>query len=77
MRHVQNPADTHINACAVLSQLGRHQAALEHAQTSLILLQQEILSPLQIDGEVPQPQPDRIAVLAIAYHNIGAEQGKK
>ena len=42
---VQNPADTHINACAVLSQLGRHQAALEHAQSALILLQEELLSP--------------------------------
>jgi hypothetical protein len=37
--NVQNPADTHINACAVLSQLGRHQTALEHAQQALILLQ--------------------------------------
>lgn len=28
LQNVQNPADTHINACAVLSQLGRHQSAL-------------------------------------------------
>ena len=45
LTNVQNPADTHINACAVLSQLGRHQAALEHAQSALILLQEELLSP--------------------------------
>lgn len=70
---VQNPADTHINACAVLSQLGRHQTALEHAQNALILLQEELLSPPGVVGAAP-PQADRIAVLAIAYHNIGVEQ---
>ena len=31
--NVQNLADTHINAWAVLSQLGRHQTDLEHAQS--------------------------------------------
>lgn len=66
---VQNPADTYLNACAVLSQLGRHQSALEHAQQALILLQDE-LSILQ---DQP-PKADRIAVLAIAYHNVGVEQ---
>lgn len=71
--NVQNPADTHINACAVLSQLGRHQTALEHAQNALILLQEELLSPPGVVGAAA-PQADRIAVLAIAYHNIGVEQ---
>lgn len=73
LSNVQNPADTHINACAVLSQLGRHQTALEHAQSALILLQEELLSPPGVVGAAP-PQADRIAVLAIAYHNIGVEQ---
>ena len=73
LSHVQNPADTHINACAVLSQLGKHASALEHAQTALILLQEELLVA---PGTLPQqaPSADRIAVLAIAYHNIGVEQ---
>lgn len=74
MPNVQNPADTHINACAVLSQLGRHQTALEHAQNALILLQEELLSPPGSTGATAPPQADRIAVLAIAYHNIGVEQ---
>lgn len=74
MTNVQNPADTHINACAVLSQLGRHQTALEHAQNALILLQEELLSPPGSTGATAPPQADRIAVLAIAYHNIGVEQ---
>lgn len=76
LQNVPNPADTHINACAVLSQLGRHQQALGHAQSALILLQEELLpssdrTPLE---ERPPPSADRIAVLAIAYHNTGVEQ---
>mmetsp|Transcript_6815 Transcript_6815/g.6921 ORF Transcript_6815/g.6921 Transcript_6815/m.6921 type:complete len:329 (+) Transcript_6815:107-1093(+) len=74
LQNVQNPADTHINACAVLSQLGRHQSALEHAQQALILLQEELLSPPGSAEPAAPPQADRIAVLAIAYHNIGVEQ---
>lgn len=65
---VENPADTHLNTCAVLSQLGRHQSALEHAQSALILLQEELFS------QDKEPQADRVAVLGIAYHNIGVEQ---
>ncbi len=75
LERVDNPADTHLNACAVLSQLGRHQSALEHAQSALILLQEELfngVNPLQ--EETTTPKADRIAVLAIAYHNIGVEQ---
>ena len=74
LQNVQNPADTHINACAVLSQLGKHQTALEHAQNALILLQEELLSPPGSTSATGPPQADRIAVLAIAYHNIGVEQ---
>jgi len=75
LEKVDNPADTHLNACAVLSQLGRHQSALEHAQSALILLQEELfngVNPLQDESE--PPKADRIAVLSIAYHNIGVEQ---
>lgn len=38
------PADTHLNLCPVLSQLGRHSEALEHAQTALIMLQEELFT---------------------------------
>ena len=83
--HVGSAADTHLNACAVLSQLGRHQSALEHAQDALLLLQEElsgrldgVASPagadIDIDTVCPEPPRDRIAVLAIAYHNAGVEQ---
>lgn len=56
-----------------MSQLGRHQSALEHAQNALILLQEELLSPPGGSTNSAPPQADRIAVLAIAYHNIGVE----
>lgn len=57
-----------------MSQLGRHQSALEHAQNALILLQEELLTPPGSSTSKAAPQADRIAVLAIAYHNIGVEQ---
>jgi len=78
LEKVDNPADTHLNMCAVLSQLGRHAGALEHAQAALILLQEELFSgaiaAAGAEGGGAQHKADRIAVLAIAYHNIGVEQ---
>lgn len=94
------PADTYLNACAILSQLGDHRSALEHAQLALLSLQEELLkgtangstrgeekenngsSSSTGEGNKPNshnPQQllvklDRIAVLAIAYHNLGVEQ---
>lgn len=53
--------------CAVLSEMGRHKQALEHAQSALILLQAEIF------GRTELPDLGRVVVLAIAYHNIGVE----
>lgn len=70
---VETPADTHLNTCAVLSQLGRHQGALEHAQSALILLQEELFGGSK-GPEASVPRVDRVAVLAIAYHNMGVEQ---
>lgn len=80
---VEHPADTHLNICAVLSQIGRHQGALEHAQSALILLQEELFAggggaardtaDVDSGGNQP-PRADRIAVLSIAYHNMGVEQ---
>ena len=36
-------ADTHLNVCAVLSQLNRHEEALEHVLMSIVLLQDEFM----------------------------------
>jgi tetratricopeptide (TPR) repeat protein len=76
LENVENASDTYLNSCAVLSQLGRHQSALEHSQQALILLQEElsrVVGPMATEEESP-PKADRIAVLAVAYHNVGVEQ---
>lgn len=88
--NLPNKADTHLNMCAVLSQLGNHPSALDHAQSALIYLHEELqlgraglLESDQtntiIDGNVgkkiiPTIRTDRVAVLGIAYHNVGVEQ---
>ena len=46
----------------MLSQLGRHNEALENVLFSVTLLQEEILGADEVNME-------RIPVLAIAYHN--------
>ena len=63
--HPMSIADTHLNLCAVLSQLGRHTEALEHILLSIVLLQDGLLKA----GNNKNPQ--RVSVLAIAYHNMG------
>jgi hypothetical protein len=76
-------ADTHLNLCAVLSQLDKHEDAQQHAMLSIILLQDEFLQiALQKlkkenregqDKDEDQISDERLAVLAIAYHNLGVE----
>ncbi|KAE8905516.1 hypothetical protein PF005_g13865 [Phytophthora fragariae] len=88
--NLPNKADTHLNMCAVLSQLGKHQSALGHAQSALIFLHEELhlgragnggSSPARRgfggksgDHIDPSIKLDRVAVLGIAYHNVGVEQ---
>ena len=77
-----------MNICAVLSQLNKHELALNHAMSAVILLQEMMLAK-KLDpeaypyddyydeteeGVVPETSKDRTAVLAIAYHNMGVEQ---
>ncbi|OWZ03660.1 hypothetical protein PHMEG_00024571 [Phytophthora megakarya] len=81
LEHVRNAADTQLNMCAVLSQLGRHQEALEHAQEALITLQEGFIheeeatdATIGIVEDPSRSRLDRISVMCIAYHNIGVEQ---
>lgn len=77
-------ADTHLNICAVLSQLNKHELALNHAMSAVILLQEmqlrKRLDPQTVQEEEEElstgneNSKDRTAVLAIAYHNMGVEQ---
>jgi tetratricopeptide (TPR) repeat protein len=83
-KSTNNAADTHLNLCAVLSQLRRHADALVHAKSALDMLQAEIFGGLG-DNAAKQPggviaaarkagvKPDRVAALCIAYHNFGVE----
>jgi tetratricopeptide (TPR) repeat protein len=36
-------ADTHLNISAVLSQMGRHDLAMHHAQSSVMIIQSSLL----------------------------------
>ena len=66
-------ADTHLNLCAVLSELGKHQDALQHAQAALVLYQSELLGmPLQKENVTPE-QSQRVASMAVCYFNLGVE----
>jgi tetratricopeptide (TPR) repeat protein len=113
-------ADTHLNMCTILSEVGRHDKALQHARTALKLLLLELFGPhsaaaqqqetqvVEHEGDqVEKPKeetkagdgkqesgeeakegeegdgkeeegaalpPDRVAVLAIAYHNLAVQQ---
>jgi len=68
----------------VLSQLNKHELALNHAMSAVILLQEMMLRKkldptANEDDEEELAAPtnqnkDKVAVLAIAYHNMGVEQ---
>jgi hypothetical protein len=81
---VLNPTDIHLNICAILSQMGKHELALQHAMKALILIQDELITKIMAQeaqaemdpnsaNEIKKPE-DRLTVLCIAYHNIAVEQ---
>ncbi|ETV99644.1 hypothetical protein H310_07713 [Aphanomyces invadans] len=72
LNKLQTTADTHLNLCAVLSTMGKHSEAVEHAQSALILLQDELFSSGS-DRKPLDTNKDRVSVLCIAYHNLGVE----
>jgi tetratricopeptide (TPR) repeat protein len=46
----EHPASTHLNLCAVLSRLGRHRRALEHAECAVALLQAAVQGGWRLGG---------------------------
>lgn len=60
----QNPAGTHLNLCALLSQMGKHQDALGHAQCALQLLEANPPGDTGSNSE---------SLICVAYFNMGAE----
>jgi len=66
MGKCQNPAGTHLNLCALLSQMGKHQEALQHAQVAQKLL----------EDAPPPEQPagaNSESMICVAFFNMGAE----
>merc|ERR1712217_372667 len=45
----QNPAGTHLNICALLSQMGKHQEALQHARVAIEILEASPPAQQQLD----------------------------
>jgi len=63
----QNPAGTHLNLCALLSQMGKHQEALSHAEHALKIL--EANPPSQDSSGSGNSE----SLICVAYFNMGAE----
>ena len=62
-------AGTHLNICAILSKLEKHDKAVQHALSALELIDRKTGS---CDPAVVPA--DDYAVLAIAYHNVAIER---
>lgn len=70
----RHPGDVHVNLCAVYSQVGNHRAAVKAGQTAIDSLTAEMFTGNGPGGAVTRDiQADRIATLALAYHNLGIE----
>lgn len=63
-------AGTHLNICAILSKLEKHDKAVQHAMSALELINRRISNAAD-PKEVPM---DDYSVLAIAYHNVAVER---
>lgn len=61
-------AGTHLNICAILSKLEKHDKAVQHALCSLELISNRIAQSESSQGS------DDYSVLAIAYHNVAVER---
>ena len=83
LRNYKNIADIFLNICVVLSNLKKHKDALDAALNAIFLIQEELLEysmpPLfkqerkREIGDVREIVLERIKILIVAYHNMGAE----
>ncbi len=69
-------ADSHLNMCTILSELGRHDRAHSEARVALKYMLTELFGrPESVDGgEAKRLPKERVAVLAIAYHNLAVQE---
>lgn len=70
LQAVQGAAKTHLNYCAILSQLGRHDKALSHALRAVMMMQDDMLSGA-LRGE--EKVEANVEELAVAYYNLAVE----
>jgi tetratricopeptide (TPR) repeat protein len=63
-------ADTHLNICAIFSQLGNHVEALEHVLTAIVLLQGDLLYHHAADEA---SKLEKLSAMVVAYHNLAVE----
>lgn len=70
LNHFKDLADTHLNVCAILSELGNHSEALENVLTAIMLLQGDLL---YIPDIQEAEKLDIMSALIVAYHNLGVE----
>ena len=47
---ISNPCEIHLNICAILSQMEKHEVALNHAMKALILIQDELCERIEMIG---------------------------
>ena len=89
MKDNSKKAETHLNTCAVLSQLNRHDLAMQHAYQAVMIMQTKLLAdympslkditegvakPIETGHAEVREFKDRMSVLSIAYHNLAVEQ---
>jgi len=61
-------AGTHLNICAILSKLDKHDKAVQHALCALDLISN------RVSAATDAVTQDEYSVLAIAYHNVAVER---
>jgi tetratricopeptide (TPR) repeat protein len=72
---LDDPASTHLNLCATLSEMGRHELAADHAASALRRTLDKMGLPLDVDpNEIPDTQAELGNLLAIAFYNLGVAQ---
>ena len=67
---ISNPCEIHLNICAILSQMNKHDLAIHHAMKALILIQDELVARTENGASNNE---DRFTVMVIALHNIAVE----
>jgi tetratricopeptide (TPR) repeat protein len=69
-----SPATTHLNICSVLSALGRHAQAHDHACAALQVLNIEMDRAIQGGGDIAEAEKRSIKLRITAFYNKAVEE---